>query len=62
LIIGLNVRGLAEPATIVAVLGKMEIEGVPPHVTVIAAVFCALESASEIAVNVTAGMPWVGAV
>ena len=40
----------------------MEIDGVPPHVTVMAAVFCALESASEIAVNVTAGVPWAGAV
>jgi hypothetical protein len=62
LITGVNVRGLAEPAAIVAVLGKMEIEGVPPQVTVIAAVFCALESASETAVNVTCGVPWAGVV
>jgi hypothetical protein len=59
---GLNVSGLAEPAAIVAELGNIEIEGVPPQVTMMVAMFCAPESAWEIAVNVTCGVPWAGAV
>jgi hypothetical protein len=62
LITGLNVSELAEPAAIVAELGNMEIGGVPPQVTVMVAVFCPPESAWEIAVNVTCGVPWAGAV